>query len=391
MLYVIIALLLLSLVLIFKLHTANSIAKTAQQRISDLSDQVNSLSEDLDIIGSRADEIEAQRDILFEKERKHKENLTKLLSSNLTAIPWLAGMMADYLTYDIEVEARKLEWGSNIQRQKKIASVRDIRRQASARIEEAKVATYQLEYLRQLFPDIDEIISTDYSKVELEKNLQDADPSRHFLSDEEWHTLPENERNQLALDRYVESRKKSNWQIGRDYELAVAYEYRQHGYSVDTFGSYMKIEDLGRDLIAKKNDRTLIIQCKYWSEDRTIHEKHIFQLYGTLICYCLDNHISEEKVKGIFVTKTRLSSMAKRVATLLNIEISEGHQMVEFPRIKCNIGRGEFGERTRIYHLPMDDMYDQTKIEKPGEFYAFSVKEAEAAGFRRAYRWHGNG
>ena len=37
-----------------------------------------------------------------EKEKFHQANIEKLLSSNLQAMPWLAGMMADFLTYDID-------------------------------------------------------------------------------------------------------------------------------------------------------------------------------------------------------------------------------------------------------------------------------------------------
>jgi len=33
--------------------------------------------------------------------------------------------------------------------------------------------------------------------------------------------------------------------------------------------------------------------------------------------------------------------------------------------------------------------YDKTKIEKPGKFMALSVSEAEIAGFRRTYKYHG--
>ena len=332
-----------------------------------------------------------QKDVaaLQETQRTHKENLEKLLASNLTSIPWLAGMMADFLTYDIEVEAAKLCWGYNVQRQKKVASLMEIRRDTKARIEEAKVATYQLEYLRQLFPEIDEILATDYKELDYTGHIGDGDPVRRYLSPDEWRSLSESERNQLALDRYVASRQKSRWQIGRDYELAVAHEYRKKGYSVDTTGSYKKYDDLGRDLIAKRDGTTLIIQCKYWSEDRTIHEKHIFQLYGTMICYCLENRVDYGSVKGVFVTKTTLSPMAQKVAAYLGIYVSELHPMSDFPRIKCNLGRDENGATTRIYHLPMDDLYDRTKIETPGEFYAFTVKEAEAAGFRRAYKWHG--
>jgi hypothetical protein len=34
-------------------------------------------------------------------------------------------------------------------------------------------------------------------------------------------------------------------------------------------------------------------------------------------------------------------------------------------------------------------MYDRTKLDKAGEFYAMTVAEAEAKGFRRAWRWRG--
>ena len=37
----------------------------------------------------------------------------------------------------------------------------------------------------------------------------------------------------------------------------------------------------------------------------------------------------------------------------------------------------------------MDLSYDVTKIDKKGEFFAFTVKEAEKKGFRRSWKWHG--
>jgi hypothetical protein len=54
---------------------------------------------------------------------------------------------------------------------------------------------------------------------------------------------------------------------------------------------------------------------------------------------------------------------------------------------KCNIARD--GER--IYHLPFDQQYDRTVIEADrGKCYASTVADAERAGFRRAWRWHGH-
>ena len=81
------------------------------------------------------------------KLKNHIENLNTLLSSNLTSIPWLAGMMADYLTYDIELEAKKLDWGNNIERAKKVASIRAIRADAAQKIESVMT--------RSIFPKSD--------------------------------------------------------------------------------------------------------------------------------------------------------------------------------------------------------------------------------------------
>ena len=70
----------------------------------------------------------------------------------------------------------------------------------------------------------------------------------------------------------------------------------------------------------------------------------------------------------------------------LGVTVREMVQLEPYPCIKCNISRS--GEK--IYHLPFDQQYDVTQIgTTKGDFYASSVKEAESAGFRRAFRWHG--
>ena len=329
------------------------------------------------------------QDLIAEIEA-HKCNLPKLLDSNLSAMPWLAGMIADFITYDFEIEAKKLDWGRNVKRANKVASIRDIRQEANRRIQKSKEAVYQLEYIRALFPGIDDVLACDYREIQYDGNIPDHDPILDYLTKEEWRQLPEDKKNQLALDRYIASRKKSKWQIGRDYELSVAHEYMRQGYKVDTFGAYMGIKDLGRDLIAKKGQVVHIVQCKYWSQSKKIHEKHIYQLYGTMIGYCVEHNAPFDEVEGVFVTNIELSDMARRVAKYLGLIYLENHQMIDFPRIKCNIGHDENGNKTKIYHLPMDQQYDVTKIEKSGEFYAFLVKEAMNAGFRRAFKWHGD-
>ena len=59
-----------------------------------------------------------------------------------------------------------------------------------------------------------------------------------------------------------------------------------------------------------------------------------------------------------------------------------------YPCIKCNIS---MVDGARIYHLPFDQQYDNTRIEiKKGEMYCQAVEEAEKAGFRRAFKWRGD-
>ncbi len=314
------------------------------------------------------------------------------MKSNLTAAPFLAGIVADIETYGYEKIAGYLDWGADQKRLKKVQDIREIRKTAKEQIEIAKEAQYQLEYLFQLYPSLEEVIECDFSElpqIELE-DLKDRDKTRDYLSKEEWETLSVSQRNQLALDRYLGSHLKTKWQIGRDYENYIGYLYSKNGYDVEYFGSYMGVEDLGRDLIAKKGDKVHIIQCKYWSSKKVIREKHINQLYGTVISYCIENSIPKENVTGVLTTNIELSDMAKKMANYLGIKYREHIEKGDYPCIKCNVNYDSFGIKTKIYHLPFDPKYDVTKITKAEECFAFTVEEAEKKGFRRTYKWFGS-
>lgn len=237
-----------------------------------------------------------------------------------------------------------------------------------------------------------------------------------WLSNEEYATLSSRKKSQLALDRYIQS-PKSKWQVGRDYELFVGYKYRCDGWKVEQFGVERKLEDMGRDLICRKiiHDQTgkfssdlfgdiveiQVIQCKFWSSEKIIHEKHIAQLFGTTIEYAIslgwpyidkNGHLTD-CIKPVFVTTASLSETARRFAEALSVEIKEDctfdpSDSKAFPRIKCNLGKD--GEK--IYHLPFDQQYDVTKIDSANgdECWAFTVDEAENKGYRRAMRWMGD-
>lgn len=195
--------------------------------------------------------------------------------------------------------------------------------------------------------------------------------------------------------------RKSPYQLGRDYERFIGYLYECEGYTVSYFGIENGKEDLGRDLICRKDGTTLIVQCKYWSKYKLIHEKHINQLFGTTVKFYLDSaqeKLAEQQlhlfpqlltagnILGVFCTSTELSATARKFAQALGIQVREQVKLGSFPMIKCHISPAT-GER--IYHLPFDQMYDRTKLDKAGEFYALTVAEAENQGFRRAWRWRG--
>ena len=123
-----------------------------------------------------------------------------------------------------------------------------------------------------------------------------------------------------------------------------------------------KFEDMGRDLIARKNNEVHIIQCKYWSQEKLIHEKHITQLFGTALEYSLSK--GNENVLPVLITNISLSDTARRFASTLLVTVKEYTHLQDYPRIKCNVNRDQEGNKTLIYHLPFDQQYDNVKIEK---------------------------
>lgn len=353
-------------------------------------------------------EIELQGDVIHNVKRESKHNqeryeetvkkkdllFVQIKEKNNESLEYISSLIADHLTlqYDISAEYLKTKKHPANKEAQRIRELKDVTKEI---IQRNKTIQYKYEYLFQLFPDLELYVDDIESIGELSNlnnlgELEDSvDRTRYYLSRDEYDSLSEVERNQLALDRYIQS-NKSKWQIGRDYELFIGYEYARDGWNVDYFGIDKQLEDMGRDLIATNGDVTHIVQCKYWAQRKLIHEKHISQLYGTTVQFILSSS-AKNKVIPVFVTNISLSETAKSFAEYLDVKIIENKQMSEFPRIKCNVNRDEWGYETRIYHLPMDQQYDRTKICKLGEFFAFSVEEAVNAGFRRAWRWYGNG
>ena len=337
------------------------------------------------------------------KLEKSNSDLRTILQETSEFYPTLAEIIADFAVLEEERVAQHLETKPHpaIASAEKVRAAARARRQAEQRF---RVLKYQLSYYESVFPWIVELTGRSTKELledlelqlkseEPSENVADGDPIRRWLAESEFARLSSAERSDLALSRWRESRL-SKWHIGREYERAVGYQYEQDGYSVEYVGAIKGYEDMGRDLVAKKDNKTHLVQCKYWSNEKTIHEKHVFQLIGTALEYACN--AAAKKVSNldlvnmgivpILVTSTSLSEIARRCADLTGVEVREGYPLKPYPQIKCNIsGR----TREKIYHLPFDQQYDTTRIDREnGEFYAQTAAEAERHGFRRAQRYY---
>ena len=243
-----------------------------------------------------------------------------------------------------------------------------------------KEAQYKYEYILNLYQITEEDVEED---AEFEEELNEKD----FLLESEYQQLSSAQKSDLALKRYNERRKVIR-SIGYDYELFCGYWMRMQMFchSIIQYGEQQGKADHGRDIIAFNGNITYIVQCKRWSDNRIIHEKHIFQLFGSTVQYCIQNNIPVTDIGNniipLFITATTFSVVAERIAKELNVQTKTLPQG-DFPQIKCNIG----SDGTKIYHLPFDQQYDRVVINHhSGEYYAWTAEDAESKGFRRAQR-----
>lgn len=344
------------------------------------------------------EQIEERKSYIEEITREGYEAIERLYQEKSKGFPWLAQAYADHSHL---LRLKEADYMSHKSPPAPVSAerVRDIARERRIIEQKLRITQGIINYYQDLFPFLEEFlgdIDEEILKKVLSRNIEEpikevdeigVDPVRIYLSslsEEEYQKLSTAERNQLALDRYWAGRK-SKWQLGRDYERYVGYIYEADGYNVYYQGILEGFDDLGRDLICKKGERSIIIQCKRWAQHKTIHEKHVNQLYGTVIKYKIDH--PHEKVGALLYTTTKLSDRAKEFAEYLGIGIAEEYPLATYPSIKCNVSRRN-GEK--IYHLPFDQQYDKTLIEEErNERYVETVEEAENLGFRRAWKWRG--
>ncbi|MFZ1964220.1 MAG: restriction endonuclease [Roseiarcus sp.] len=340
-------------------------------------------------------------ELQYKKVLDHIRGLDKIFDERKIQFPWLASAIADLHALEAERDARMLE----TKKHAAIKAASEVREHGSKRRDaerQFRLMRYRVNYYEKLFPWIMEYIGNDVPDEAVDLSGSKAeptdDPVRRWLNDAEYQRLSTAQKNQLALDRWKASRR-SLWEIGRDYERFIGYNYETLGYDVTFTGAIHGFEDMGRDLIARRGPELCVIQCKYWSKEKTIHEKHIFQLFGSTLEYAFrlgnfddlkqlsffGGSIKTNGAKAVLYTSTTISDVAKDAAKKLDVECNENVGMSDYPLVKCNVS---MRDGAKIYHLPFDQQYDRTKIiAAKGERYVYTVAEAEKADFRRAWRW----
>lgn len=336
----------------------------------------------------------AREQKLFEAEKKLEtqkqafdQDIRKIIDDKSQQYPYIATQIADlYLLYDEQL-AKNLAQKAHpaVRASEDVARIAGEKRELMQRV---KALEYQIAEYEAISPQLSSIADLTTSELcEASQSSEDRDSLRDWLSDSEYVSLSDERKFQLALDRW-RRRPRSNWQVGRDFERYIGYLYEMNGWKVSFFGALNGKNDLCRDLIAQKNSQTLIIQCKRWAKEKTIHEKHVFQLFGSVMSYGIENPSSSPK--GLLITTCPLSDVAKQYAHALNIDFEQNYHsrdLDSYPVIKCNIAKD--GEK--IFHLPFDQQYDRILISpEAGEKYVSTIREAMDAGFRRAYRWRGS-
>lgn len=369
------------------------LSKLREMRIQVEREILEELNEERTQLKQDQIDLDNMRHLLLVEKKEYKEQLKKIFldryrqgfEKQIQSYPWLAQQYADFLYIYDEKTAEKLERKSR----PALRAAEGLRRIANEKRDlqkQLKSAQYQLNYYETLFPWLEDFKELDPDEgAALVMGAEDSDEysSYHeWLSPEEYQELPDVEKFQLALDRYVR-KHKTNWQAGIEYERYVGYCFEQMGYTVQYTGALEKLEDMGRDLIAQKKGGAYIIQCKRWATEKTIHEKHVFQLFGSYVHYQIET--DERNIHCALYTTAQLSDTAQKAADMLDIAVSI-FPMKEYPLVKCHTA--DNGEK--IYHLPFDLQYDRIRNRQNGRLlYVDTVKEAEDLGYRRAYRWCG--
>lgn len=367
-----------------ELESVNTDLSKAHKEISDLKQQILLEMDSKKKISQSLDQAIRMRNVELQKIKNDNALLPYVIEHLKIFEAKIDGIDSEILLK----KSRPAPAASDAVREAK-AQAREWRKEA--RLYKNQVALYEAHapWLSELIEMSIKDVSDGLREVEATRDTSSKDdPAMRYLTTTEWASLSSTQRNQIALDRYFESRQKNAFLAGLAYERFIGSIYEPDGFKVTYHGALNGVNDLGIDLICEIEGFFHIVQCKRYSESKGIpvRENVVAQIYGAAKFFAYSKGIDPENVVPCIQTTYILSDEARRFADSLGVEYHERVKFTKYPAIKCNISRT--GEK--IYHLPFDQQYDKTVINyKDGDCYVSTVEEAEGKGFRRAYRWSG--
>lgn len=181
---------------------------------------------------------------------------------------------------------------------------------------------------------------------------------------------------------YFSNHHHSKKEIGKMYERYIGFLKEQEGYSVEYHGINFRHKDSGIDLVCKRDNEVLLVQCKRLSHLKVIHEDILNKLRGSLEEYKAKTE--NDNVKAEVCASSQFAEDSINAAKIHNIKISVIPFDSEYPSIKCNISKG-LKHFFPIYH----PLYDRISINPTlGECYCKTAEEAYQKGFQPVkIRW----
>jgi len=108
-----------------------------------------------------------------------------------------------------------------------------------------------------------------------------------------------------GLDKPKKALKKTSKYVyyGSEYEKFIGKKYEELGFEVIYNGIKKGIHDNGIDLIVKKKDKHILVQCKSWKDNKyfKINQKDIRAFIGDSYLYAIKSNIKPESLTWHFI------------------------------------------------------------------------------------------
>ena len=162
---------------------------------------------------------------------------------------------------------------------------------------------------------LDFIKKTIFDKSYKKERIKNKTKKQKINNTYETHNVKKTSNLHKEVSTTKKSIYKDNINKGKDYEKFVGKHIESFDFEVDYRGLRMGKKDGGIDLIAKKNNTYVLIQCKNWSK-RKVKQKDIRVFVADYYTY-LDEHpkLKDKKTKAYFYVSNDLYDVgAKKYA-----------------------------------------------------------------------------